>query len=294
VFGTIRRREGLRPLLQRLPALADGRLHVADVIDQGAMADVVAAVQPDAVVHLAGWTFVPDSHADPVAVFRTNALGAIHLFSAVRRHRPRCRVVTVGSADAYGLIDPTDLPIRETCSFRPLSPYGASKAASDLLGHQWARAYGLDIVRVRPFNHIGPGQRSVFVCPDFAQQLVAIERARQRPEVAVGNLDVVRDFTDVRDVVAAYGAALDGGEAGEAYNICTGVGHTVREMLDTLIELSGLEVKVSVAPERLRETDVPAVVGSYEKLNARTGWSPRYAWRQTLADVLTEQRAREE
>jgi GDP-4-dehydro-6-deoxy-D-mannose reductase len=279
---------------EQLPALGDGRLHVADVTDAGAMDDIVTAVQPDAIIHLAGWTFVPESHADPTAVFRINALGTIHVFGAVRRHRPKCRVIAVGSADAYGLVDPAEIPIRETSALRPISPYGASKGAADLLGHQWARGYGVDIVRVRPFNHIGPGQRPMFVCPDFARQIVAIERGEQRPQVTVGNLYALRVFTDVRYVVAAYVAALDRGETGEAYNICSGVAHSVREMLDTLIELSGREVEIVTAPERMRATDVPVVLGSFDKLRARTGWSPHHSWRQTLSDVLEEQRARRE
>jgi GDP-4-dehydro-6-deoxy-D-mannose reductase len=291
VFGTVRRPEAAGVRREAFPQLTGDRLRVADVTEAEAVARVVAEVQPDAIIHLAGWTFVPDSHADPAAVFRSNALGTLHVFAAVHRHRARCRVVAVGSADAYGLLDPSDLPVRETCAFRPISPYGASKAAADLLGHQWSRGYGLDVVRVRPFNHIGPGQRSVFVCPDFAQQIAAIERGRWPAEIEVGTLDVVRDFTDVRDVVAAYVAAMDGAEAGEAYNICTGVGHTVREMLQTLIELGDSSVAIKVVPERVRKTDVPSVIGSFEKLRARTGWTPRHSLRQTLADVLAEQRA---
>ncbi len=283
---------GLRELAQRFPAFGDACVHRVDVGDAHAVADLVAAVQPDGVFHLAGLSFVPDSHADPTAVFRTNALGTIHVLAAVRAQRPECRVLVVGSAEAYGLIGADDLPVREDCPLRPLTPYGASKAAADLIAAQWARGYGLPIVSVRPFNHIGPGQRPPFVCADFARQLAAIERGQQEARIEVGNLDVVRDFSDVRDVVAAYAALWEHGVAGEAYNVCAGVGHSVREMLDTLIELSGLRVEVQVVAARVRAAEVPRIVGSADKLRAATGWTPRHAWRDTLADVLADWRAR--
>ena len=294
VYGTARAESGaaLAALAARYPALRDECVRTADMADATGVAAVVATVQPDAIFHLAGMTFVPASHADPTAAFRVNVLGTINLFAAVRQHRPSCRILLVGSGDAYGWVDSADLPIRETCPFRPLSPYGASKAAADLVAYQWARAYGLDIVRARPFNHIGPGQQPLFVCPDFARQLVAVERGRQPAVIAVGNLDVVRDFSDVRDVVAGYLAAWERGASGDAYNICSGAGHSVRDMLDTLIELSGLHVRIAVSPERVRPTDVPSVIGCADKLSQATGWVPTYEWRQTLADVLADWRTR--
>ncbi len=295
VCGTIypaAERNELAELQARFPALRHEGVHVVDIADAEVLASVVAAVEPDGVMHLAGVTFVPESEADPAATFRINLVGTLNLFTAVRRHRPSCRVLVVGSCDVYGRVDPEDLPVREECPLRPLSAYGASKAAADLLAHQWAHGVGLDIVRVRAFNHTGAGQRPVFVCPDFARQIVAIERGHQAPTLSVGDLAPVRDFSDVRDVVAAYVAAWEQGKTGEAYNVCSGVGRSVQEMLNTLIEIAGISVRTEVVAERLRRVSVPRMVGSAEKLRAATGWAPHCEWRDTLTAVLADWRER--
>jgi GDP-4-dehydro-6-deoxy-D-mannose reductase len=292
VYGTLHRAESeprLADLVALHPALGT-RLHVADMIDADAVARVIASVEPDGIFHLRDG--VVRRRSDPAAALRVNVFGALHVFDAVRRHAPRCRIVAVASGDAYGDIHPDELPVRETCPFRPLSPYGASKAALDLLAHQWARGNGLDIVRVRPFNHTGRGQRPEFVCPDFARQLVAVARGQRAPVLSVGNLDVVRDFSDVRDVVAAYVAAWERGIHGEAYNICSGVGRSVRSVLETLSDIVGVTVRTSVTDERKRRAEVPVVIGSAEKLQAATGWRPHYAWRDTLAAVVSNWRDR--
>ena len=293
VYGTVHRptsREQLRDLAARFAALRDECVYTVDVADRQAMTDIVASVQPDGVLHLAGVTSVGESHADPAAAVRTNVLGSLSVFSAVRERRPSCRVLAIGSADAYGLVGSEDLPVRETCHFQPLSPYGASKAAMDLIAYQWVRAYQVDIVRMRPFNHTGAGQRAGFVCPDFARQLVAIERGQQAPTIFVGNTEVVRDFSDVRDIAAAYVAAWTHGQSGAAYNVCSGVGRSIREVLDSLIDIAAIRVDISVAADRVRQSDVPIVIGSAEKLQAATGWTPRHEWRETLATVLADWR----
>ena len=281
----------LADLLARNRAL-QARLQVVDVTDAAAVAAVVAGVQPDGIFHLAGVTFVPATVAEPVTALRVNLFGAVHVFDAVRRHAPSCRVLAVSSGDAYGDIAPEELPVREACPFRPLSPYGASKAALDVVADQWARGMGVDIVRARPFNHTGPGQRREFVCPNFARQLVAIARGQQPPVVSVGDLDVVRDFSDVRDIVAGYLAAWQHGARGASYNICSGVGRTVRSILETLSDIVGVEVRTAVADERRRNAEVRKVVGSAEKLHAATGWAPRYEWRDTLETVVDDWRSR--
>jgi GDP-4-dehydro-6-deoxy-D-mannose reductase len=267
-------------------AIAGAALHAADVADAGAVAAAVAAAEPDWCFHLAGIASVPAAIADPSAALRVNALGTQHLLAAVARHAPRARVLVIGSADAYGAVPADAQPVRETQPLQPRSPYGASKAAAEIIAGQWVRGGGLDVVCVRAFNHTGPGQRAGFVCADFARQLVAIAEGTLPPRVAVGDLSPVRDFSDVRDVVAAYVALAERGASGAVYNVCSGVGRTVQSVLDALIALVGVPVEVAVDPGRLRPADVPALVGDAGALRAATGWAPRIAWEQTLSDLV--------
>jgi len=267
-------------------------VHAVDVRVQSEVDAVVSAVEPNGVFHLAGVAFVPDAQANPTLAFDINAIGTIRVLAAIHYRCPTARVVSVGSSEIYGLIHPSDLPVDESVALHPLSPYAASKAAADLAAYQWAEGVGVHVVRARPFNHTGPGQRAVFVCPDFATQLARIELGEIEPRIEVGDLDVVRDFSDVRDVVDAYIALYDRGETGEAYNICSGVGRTIRRVLDDLIALSGVDVEISVDPAKLRPRRVPAFVGSSAKLQQRTGWHPRCDWQDTLRGVLADCRHR--
>jgi GDP-4-dehydro-6-deoxy-D-mannose reductase len=281
----------VRPVAEsRLPRLPGIALHAADVTDADAVAAAVAAVEPDWVFHLAGIASVPAAIADPSAALRVNALGTQHLLAGVARHAARARVIVIGSADAYGAVPPAAQPVRERQPLQPRSPYGASKAAAEVIAGQWARGGGLDVVCVRAFNHTGPGQRAGFVCADFARQLVAIAAGTLPPRVAVGDLSPVRDFSDVRDVVAAYVALAEHGVGGAVYNVCSGVGRSVRSVLDALIGLIGVPVEVAVDPARLRPADVPAMVGDATALRSATGWTPRIAWEQTLSDLVASLR----
>jgi GDP-4-dehydro-6-deoxy-D-mannose reductase len=287
VFGTTR----------RVPAAASPivpREHIAavDLRDRDAVAGVVRSVRPAGVFHLAAVTDVAASISDPDETYRVNLFGSLHVFAAVRAEAPACRVVWIGSSHAYGAVDAADLPVTERQQFRPLSPYAASKAAADLAAYQWARAEGLQIVRLRPFNHTGPGQAPQFVCADFAKQVAEIERGVHPPRIDTGNLDVVRDFTDVRDVVRAYVLAWERGVPGEDYNVCSGTGRTPRQILDGLLRLSGVQAAVTVRPDRQRSVDVPALVGSPTKLRQATGWAPAISWDETLRDVLADWRRR--
>jgi GDP-4-dehydro-6-deoxy-D-mannose reductase len=229
---------------------------------------------------------VPDATADPAGAFTVNALGTLHVLAAVARHAPRCRVVVVGSADAYGAVAEAAQPIVEAVPLQPLSAYGASKAAADMLAGQWANGMGLDVVRVRPFNHTGPGQDARFVCADFARQLVAVARGARPPRIEVGDLAPVRDFSDVRDVVAAYVAVAERGARGAVYNVCSGVGRSIQMVLDDLVAAVGVSVEVVSTADRRRPSRVPRLVGSPAALQAATGWAPRFAWAQTIADLV--------
>lgn len=242
------------------------------------------------VFHLAAISFLPDAAREPNLAFRINLEGTLNIANAIRAHAPAARLVYVGSADAYG--PPECLPIAESHPLRPANPYGISKAAADLLCEYFARTRELDVVRMRPFNHSGPGQDQRFVLPGFAKQIAEIEAGLAEPCVRVGNLEAKRDFSHVADVVRAYELAAILGKRGEAYNISSGRAYGIRDALDTLIGLARVPVRVEVDSERLRPVDVPEFCGSHEKLTRDTGWRPELSFEQLLRDLLEHWRAR--
>jgi GDP-4-dehydro-6-deoxy-D-mannose reductase len=188
---------------------------------------------------------------------------------------------------------PNETPIKETNPLRPLSPYGVSKVAQDLMGYQYHQSYGMHIVRTRGFNHTGPRRGDVFVTSNFARQIAVIEKGRKSPVIHVGNLEAVRDFTDVRDTVVGYYLALEKGVPGEVYNVATGRGWRIREMLDTLLSLSTVNIRTEPDPARMRPSDVELLVGDATKLRDASGWQPKFEFRQTMKDLLDYWRARE-
>jgi GDP-4-dehydro-6-deoxy-D-mannose reductase len=196
------------------------------------------------------------------------------------------------SSEEYGLVQPDEVPIRETNPLRPLSPYAVSKIGQDFLGYQYFQSYGLRVVRTRGFNHTGPRRGSVFVASNFSRQVAAIEAGIQEPVIRVGNLDAVRDFTDVRDMVRAYWLAVEQGRPGEVYNICSGRGITMRELLDHILALAEVEVTVETDPQRLRPSDVEKLIGDASKFRADTGWEPQIPLDRTLRDLLDYWRER--
>jgi len=184
------------------------------------------------------------------------------------------------------LVHEDELPIKETNPLRPLSPYAVSKIGQDYLAYQYHKSFGLKVVRTRAFNHDGPRRGEVFVSSNFAKQLIEVEKGKKPAVLHVGNLEARRDFTDVRDVVRGYWLATERCEAGEVYNICSGKAYSIQEVLDRLIELSGVQVKVETDPSRLRPSDVPVLLGDYTKFKKATGWEPEIPYDKTLADML--------
>jgi GDP-4-dehydro-6-deoxy-D-mannose reductase len=267
------------------------RVVEADLDDPAAAAAVVEAAPPERIVHLAGQSSVHHSHLDPAGTLRTNVLGIVHLLDAVRRRGLRPRVLVVGSAEEYGAPKPAELPLRESSPLRPASPYAVSKVAQGALALQYG-ADGIEVVLTRTFNHTGPGRGEAFAESSFARQVAEIEAGLRPPVISVGNLDAVRDFADVRDVVRAYALLLERGEAGSVYNVCTGSGVSIGGLLDILLAASTARVDVRVDPDRLRPSDVPVQVGDPSRLQAATGWQPRIPLEQTLRDLLDDWRAR--
>ena len=268
------------------PAMSDVRLSVADVTQPEAVRQVVAVAQPDLVIHPAAQSSVSASWKDPSGTLRVNAGGTIHLLEALRSEQLTPRIVLVGSGEQYGMVHPEDNPIREECPFRPANPYAASKAAQDLYGYQYFVAYGLPILRARPFNHFGPRQTSTFVIANFARQIALIEAEKAEPVLSVGNLQARRDFLPVEDVVAAYLAVAEQGRPGEAYNIGSGQARSIRAMLDLLLIFARRFIQLREDPARLRPVDVPLLEADTSRLRADTNWRPAVQFESALQGTL--------
>ncbi len=273
----------------------DGRpivQHHTDLRNADAVQSVIAEVRPDWVVHLAAQASVPQSFQDPWRTLENNIHAQVNLLQAILNEDLRPRTLIVSSAEVYGAAGGRTEPLDETFPFAPTNPYSVSKATQDLLGQQYYLSYQLPVIRVRPFNHIGPHQSSGFVATDFASQIAAIEAGQREPVMYVGNLSAERDFTDVRDVVLAYGALLRRGHAGEAYNVSSGRGYSIQYLLDTLLSYSTATIDVRQDPARMRPSDVPRRVGDFGKLHAHTGWQPVIPFEQSLLDILNDWRQR--
>jgi GDP-4-dehydro-6-deoxy-D-mannose reductase len=262
---------------------------LVDVRSAEAVNDAVGTARPDAIIHLAGVSSVASSHENPSATFEVNVLGTLNVCLAIRASKPDVRLLYVSSGEVYGATSGQHAATEQT-ALAPSSPYAASKIAAETVCFQFARSYGLHVVCARPFNHLGAGQAPTFAIPSFARQLEDARKASQRATLSVGNLAPVRDFSHVRDVVAAYRLLLDRGASGEAYNICSGQGRSMRSILDELIELVGVSTDVRVDPAKLRPADIPWLVGSAAKLRG-LGWSPVATVRDALKDVLSDAQA---
>ncbi len=283
VVGVARRPswpEALRPLAGRV------ELRGCDAGDRAALEAVLREVRPERVYHLAGYPHVGRSFKEPDAAWAGNLGTTRALYEAVLRWGGRPRILFVGSGQVYGSADAPGQLFDENCLLRPASPYAASKAAADLLSYQVARAPGLDVVRARPFNHIGPAQSPGFVVADFCRQVAAIALGRAAPVLETGNLEPRRDFTDVRDVVRAYVLLVERGRSGEAYNVGSGQTLSMQEIVDRLHAVSGAAFEVRQRPDLVRAADAAAVRADAGKLCRETGWAPAVSLDQTLRDTL--------
>ncbi len=247
--------------------------------------DVIKNIKPDMIFHLAGQSAVGLSWQKPVLTIDVNVNGTLNLLEAVKNNNTNPKILIVGSSDQYGIIKPEDCPIKETQMQIPQSPYGISKKTQEELGKLYVKAYKMNIIFVRAFNHIGAGQGENFVVPDFASKIVKIEKGAI-PVLKVGNLDTLRDFTDVRDIVRGYVMLLENGKIGESYNIGSGNVIKVKDILKKLISLSYKEIKVEIDKEKFRPVDVPIVQCDNSKIKEDTGWKPEISIDETLKDVL--------
>lgn len=245
--------------------------------------------RPDLVVHLAGQSSAARSFEAPAETFEANVLGTFRMLQAMHAVAPRARMLVVGTSEVYGSIEP-GTRANEDAPQKPVSPYALSKSIAERLALEFSAQYSLDVVCARPFGHTGPGQTPRFVIPSFAQQIAAIEAGRAEPVLRVGNLEVTRDLTDVRDIVEGYCALLERGHRGEVYNLCRGEGVLLSQVAASLAAMAKVEVRVEVDPARLRPADVPYLVGDPSRVQRDTGWQATRSLAQTLSDVLDEWR----
>lgn len=242
--------------------------------------------KPDRIYHLAAQAFVPISWQDPWATIANNVRAQVNLLDAAARSKLQARILIIGSNEEYGRVDPRDLPITEKTSLRPDSPYGVSKIAQDYLGLQYFLSHQLPVVRVRPFNHIGPRQREQFAIANFARQIAEIEAGMYESVLRVGNLSAARDFTDVRDMVRAYYLALERGMPGEVYNIGSGRAWSLQRIVDLMLQESRTPIRVEQDPARLRPSDTPTTYCNAAKFRAQTDWRPSIPLETSLHDIL--------
>jgi GDP-4-dehydro-6-deoxy-D-mannose reductase len=248
--------------------------------------------RPDAVIHLAGQTFIPEAFRDPGHTLDVNLKGTLNLLQALQRCGFNGTFLYVSSGDVYGKVSPELLPITEQQPVRPQNPYAVSKAAAELLCYQWSCSTPWRILVARPFNHIGAGQREDFVISSVARQLARIRLGLQEARILVGDVDVSRDFLDVEDVISAYLALLENGHNGEIYNVCSGKEYLIRDLIASMLYLSEVDAVIEQDPARLRPSDLRRVKGSNEKIEQATAWTPRIPMQQTLLNVLSDWDAR--
>ncbi len=280
LFGVDCRTETELKHLKKLPLIN------ADLRDPATINALLSDIQPEAIYHLAGQAFVPTAWDDPWGTMESNIRPQLNILQAMVKQKSKARLLIVASNQVYGQVQKDQLPINEEMPLRPDNPYGVSKVAQDILGLQYHLSHGLDVLRIRAFNHIGPRQNPVFVSASFARQIALIEAGLIEPIIRVGNLEAKRDFTDVRDVMHAYALLVEYGESGQAYNVGTGQAHSIQYLLDVLLSYSKAKIKIEPDRARMRPSDIPTVYADTNKLCSKTAWKPEFKFEDSLRNVL--------
>ena len=261
-----------------------------DILDYTSVQDLLTNLNPDYIFHLAAQSSVSIAWNQPALTVDINIKGVINLLEAVRHSAGQPRVLLIGSGEEYGYVSPEDIPIKEETPLRPGNIYAGTKVAQGIMGQVYAKAYGLEIIIVRAFNHIGPGQSDTFVLPNFCKQIAMIETGLIPPVIKVGNLEAQRDFADVQDIVRAYRLLAEKGESGAIYNVGSGKAISIAELLNKLLSLTKADISIEKDPSRMRPSDVPLIKANISKLSAQTGWKPEVQIEQTLSNILNEWR----
>ena len=290
--GNVRSAGELAESVDRDSVAGSLNLILADLTDASSMRRLIAGVRPDRIFHLAAQSFVPASWNSPAETMNLNIIGQVNLFESIREAGIQPLVHIAGSSEEYGLVHPDEVPISESNPLRPLSPYAVSKVAQEMLAWQYWQSYGLQTVVTRGFNHTGPRRGENFVTSSLALQIAQIERGLRPPVIDVGDLESQRDWSDVRDIVRGYWLALERGQAGEVYNIGSGVCISIRKMLDLLLRNTDRKIEVRIDPSRLRPSDVKILWANAAKFERQTGWRPEIPFETTLRDLLEYWRQR--
>ena len=283
VEGTIRPGGSLSNI-EHLTPLAT--VHPCDIRSPGPLAEVIRKARPDVVYHLAASTSVTEAETDPKGTMEVNLTGTLNLLEAIRKETPGARLVHISSSEVYGRVLPEENPIREDRPGAPVHSYGLSKMFSEQLVRFYQSRHGIQTVMLRPFNHIGPRQSDRFVCSSFAKQLVRIEQGRASPVIHVGNLDPIRDFTDVRDMVEAYRLAAEHCKPGSLYLVASGKGISIADLLQQIRSLIDSRIEVRKDPDRVRRMEIPVLIGDARSFTSATGWQRKFALRDSLRDTV--------
>ena len=257
-----------------------------DLLDKNKIRDIILKFQPDFILHLASFSSVAFSWQKPVLSFNNNTNIFLNLLEAIRESGIKCRVLSVGSSEEYGIVKNKDFSLSESTPLNPISPYAVARVSQELLSKIYVDGYGLDIIMTRSFNHIGPRQNEVFVVSSFAKQMAEIKKKnRNKGVLRVGNLKIVRDFLDVRDVVRAYYLLLQKGKKGEIYNVCAGRGIALKELINYMADYLRIKVELKVDQSLIRPNDNPVIVGNNKKIRDELGWQPEIPLKKSIADI---------
>lgn len=258
-----------------------------NLLDFNEVNSVITEYIPTHIVHLAAFSSVGKSWKDPSGYFSNNVGAFLNIVESIRKNEIKCRILNIGSSEEYGSVNEKQIPILETNRINPDNPYAVTKMSQEGLAHVYSSGFGMDIISTRSFNHIGPRQRDVFVVAAFTKQVAqAVIDERKALDMITGDLNVIRDFLDVRDVVSAYYLLLEKGISGEVYNVCSGEGIPLQRIISELSNISGISISNHVSPDLLRPNDIKKIIGSNEKLKKDTNWERNYSLEETLADTL--------
>jgi GDP-4-dehydro-6-deoxy-D-mannose reductase len=260
-------------------------LVAADLNDREKILPLLDKVRPEQLIHLASDSSVAHSWHTPVESFQNNTNIFLNLVESVRNLNFPCRILSIGSSEEYGVVDAANIPISENTPFNPVSPYAVARVSQELLSKIYVDGYGMDIVMTRSFNHIGPGQKEDFVVSSFAKQIMNIKKGRGSV-LEVGNIDIVRDFLDVRDVVKAYMLLLEKGKSGKMYNVCSGEGNSLKVLLDKMMAIAGVDFGYHINEQLIRPADNPVIIGNNKKIRNECGWQPLITLDASLNDIL--------